>query len=393
MERTLEQRFRVDYQYNIYFTDGLFTLGNNMFREFLSHHSTPMFKQKILFVLDGGMLEKHPRLFDQIRNYFKDIEDVKLISEPLVLPGGEVCKNDAKNLEHIIGAVDQYGIDRHSYIVAIGGGALLDLAGFAAAVAHRGIKHIRIPTTVLSQNDSGVGVKNSVNYTGKKNFLGTFAPPVAVFNDTAFLQTLDSRSWLAGIAEAVKVALIKDLPFFHWIQQHAEDLRTKSSIQMDELIFRCAELHLEHIRNGDPFELGSSRPLDFGHWSAHKLEQMTHFELLHGEAVSIGLSIDVLYSSYLGNISLAEALTVVDLFLELGLPVYHPVLNKEDTRDILLAGLLDFQEHLGGKLTVVLLETLGTGKDYHQMDHALIRKAIDFLKTYTKEKGASNGDR
>ncbi|MGO1242813.1 MAG: 3-dehydroquinate synthase [Sphingobacterium sp.] len=393
MERTLEQNFRIDYQYNIYFTDGLFTLGNDTFREFLSAHSTPMFKQKILFVLDDGMLNKHPKLFDQIRNYFKDIENVTLTSEPLVLPGGERCKNDPKSLEQIIGAVDQYGVDRHSYIVAIGGGALLDLTGFAAAVAHRGIKHIRIPTTVLSQNDSGVGVKNGVNYTGKKNFLGTFAPPVAVFNDAAFLQTLDDRSWLAGISEAVKVALIKDLPFFHWIQAHAEDLRTKSSQKMGELIYRCAELHLAHIRNGDPFELGSSRPLDFGHWSAHKLEQMTNFELLHGEAVSIGLAIDVLYSLYIGNIAEHEARTVIDLFMQLGLPIYHPVLDNEDTRDILLAGLLDFQEHLGGKLTVVLLSALGTGKDYHQMDHALIRQAIDFLKTYSKKEGVSHAAR
>src|SRR5690606_38336874 len=259
-------------------------------------------------------------------------EDVKLTSEPLILPGGEICKNQTKNLEQIIAAVDQYGIDRHSYIVAIGGGALLDLVGFAAAIAHRGIKHIRIPTTVLSQNDSGVVVKNGINYTGKKNFLGTFAPPIAVFNDAAFLQTLDNRSWLSGISEAIKVALIKDLPFFNWIQQHAEDLRKKSSSQMGELIFRCAELHLEHIRKGDPFELGSSRRLHFGHCSAHKLEQMTHFELLHGEAVSIGLSIDVLYSYYLGNISEEEALTVVNLFVQLGLPIYHPVLDNEDTR-------------------------------------------------------------
>lgn len=390
MIRTLEQHFCIDYQYNIYFTDRLFTLGNNVFREFLSQHSSPMFKQKILFVLDGGMLVKHPKLFDQIRNYFIDIDDVKLIDEPLVLPGGEICKNDAKNLEQIIEAVDQYGIDRHSYIAAIGGGALLDLAGFAAAIAHRGIKHIRIPTTVLSQNDSGVGVKNGVNYTDKKNFLGTFAPPVAVFNDTAFLQTLDDRSWVSGIAEAIKVALIKDLPFFHWIQQHAESLKKKPSTQMDELIFRCAELHLEHIRNGDPFELGSSRPLDFGHWSAHKLEQMTGFELLHGEAVSIGLSMDVLYSCYLGNISQAEALTVINLFLELGLPVYHSILDKAEAQGILLAGLLDFQEHLGGKLTIVLLETLGAGKDYHHMDHVLICKAINFLKAYAKEKGVTH---
>src|SRR5690606_21991178 len=211
--------------------------------------------------------------------------------------------------------------------------------------------------------------------------------------DYEFLQTLDERSWVAGVSEAIKVALIKDLGFYEWIENNASKIKQRNSVEMEDLIFRCADKHLEHIRNGDPFELGSSRPLDFGHWSAHKLEQMTHFELLHGEAVAIGLALDVLYSAYIGNISEQQAQTVIDLFLELGLPIYHPVLDNEDTRVILLAGLLDFQEHLGGKLTVVLLNALGQGKDYHQMDHALIRKAIDFLQAYAQQKGGAHGVR
>ncbi|WKK57887.1 3-dehydroquinate synthase [Sphingobacterium sp. BN32] len=382
MERVLKQGFNIDYSYNIYFTEGIFAPQNNLLRDFFFQRRNPEFKQKVLFVVDRGVWEKHPALAGQLKDYFQDLDDVVLAGEPLVLTGGEVCKNNPEALESIVQAIDEYGVDRHSYVVAIGGGAILDLVGYASAISHRGIRHIRIPTTVLSQNDSGVGVKNSVNYKGKKNFLGTFTPPAAVFNDYTFLSTLDNRSWLAGISEAIKVALIKDLDFYNWIQAQADDLPRRDSQSMKELIYRCADLHLEHIRNGDPFELGSSRPLDFGHWSAHKLEQLSNFEVLHGEAVAIGIAIDVVYSYLIGNLSEHDALSVVQLIHHLGLPVYHPILSESEGRQQLIKGLTEFQEHLGGRLTVVLLEQMGKGKDYHQIDTEYVLQAIDFLSEF-----------
>ncbi|UJH90698.1 3-dehydroquinate synthase [Antarcticibacterium sp. 1MA-6-2] len=206
-----------------------------------------------------------------------------LCADPLVIPGGEGVKNEKIYVEQILEASNTYGIDRHSFIVAIGGGAVLDMVGFATAIAHRGIRHIRIPTTVLAQNDSGIGVKNSVNAYNKKNFLGTFAPPFSVINDSTFLKTLDPRDWCAGISEAVKVALIKDASFFEWIEANVEKLASREMPPMEELIYRCAQMHLDHIAGGDPFESGSSRPLDFGHWAAHKLEQLTNYNLRHGK--------------------------------------------------------------------------------------------------------------
>src|SRR5690606_29750183 len=175
------------------------------------------------------------------------------------------------------------------------------------AIAHRGIRHLRVPTTVLSQNDSGMGVKNGINYRGKKNFVGTFSTPVAVFNDNLFLLTLDERAWLSGISEAVKVALIKDAGFFNWIERHADSLRRRDSADMDYLIFRYAELHLHHIAGADPFGFGSSRPLDFGRWSAHKLEQLSDFEVLHGEAVAIGIALATVYSAIIGMLPPQDA--------------------------------------------------------------------------------------
>jgi len=380
MDRVLKQSFTINYNYDIFFTEDLFALSNRSFGDFLLHHRNPEFKQKVLFVIDESVWNSFPHLGAAIIAYFKGLTAIELISDPVIIAGGEYCKNSPVSLDSIVQAVDHYGVDRHSYIVGIGGGALLDLVGYAAAISHRGIRHIRIPTTVLSQNDSGVGVKNSVNYQGKKNFLGTFTPAIAVFNDFNFLQTLSDRFWVAGISEAIKVALIKDLDFFEWIEKNASLLATHGSQEMKDLIFHCADLHLTHIRNGDPFELGSSRPLDFGHWSAHKLEQMTNFELLHGEAVAIGLAIDVYYSYLIGNLTETQAERVIKLIHTLGLPIYHPMLDSVENRKVLLAGLLDFQEHLGGRLTIVLLEKLGKGKDYHELDFTLIHDTLDFLK-------------
>ncbi len=134
------------------------------------------------------------------------------VGRPEVVPGGEHVKNDPALVTRLQQRLVELGIDRHAFVVGIGGGAFLDLIGYVAATTHRGIRHIRVPTTVLAQNDSGVGVKNGVNAFGMKNLLGSFAPPFAVLNDADFLRTLHPRDKIAGIAEAVKVALIRDAP-------------------------------------------------------------------------------------------------------------------------------------------------------------------------------------
>lgn len=304
-----------------------------------------------------------------------------LSAEPLIVPGGEAVKNDRLYVEKILEASNTYGIDRHSYIVAIGGGAVLDMAGFATAIAHRGIRHIRIPTTVLAQNDSGIGVKNSVNAFNKKNFLGTFAPPYAVINDSTFLETLNQRDWCSGISEAVKVALIKDASFFEWIEANANKLAAREMAPMKELIYRCAQMHLDHIAGGDPFESGSSRPLDFGHWAAHKLEQLTNYELRHGEAVAIGICLDSTYSYLKGLISEKDLNRIITLFKTLNFPVHIPELSGEN----LTKGLEEFREHLGGELTIMLLEEIGRGVEVHHMDNFIISEAAEKLEKLEEE--------
>ena len=381
----LEQSFTVKFSYKVVFTSGLFHPTNNDFNDFLINHRESGSHQKILFLVDEGMVREHPQLIGQIREYFKNHNSVSLVENILVLPGGEVVKNNKNHLNSIIQAVDSNGIDRQSYVAAIGGGSILDLAGYAAAIAHRGIRHIRIPTTVLSQNDSGIGVKNGVNYKGKKNFLGTFVPPFAVFNDDTFLSTLDERNWRSGISEAIKVALIKDADFFYWIEEKAEKLVARDRQTMNELINRCATLHLQHIASGDPFEFGSSRPLDFGHWSAHKLEQLTDFQVLHGEAVAMGIALDTIYSAESGRLNMDKAIRVIQLLLKLGFDITHPLMQFENGNNEVLQGLQEFREHLGGRLTIMLLKDIGLGEEVHEMDTSLLLKASDFLRSHDYE--------
>jgi 3-dehydroquinate synthase len=376
----IQQSFHVDFQYRIHFTEHLFNKENHLLKKIFQDEKQLGIKRKLLFVIDAGVLKHFPSLEHAIINYFEDNEYVTCIKEIIEVPGGEVVKNDTQYFDKIIDAVDRHGIDRHSYIAAIGGGSTLDLTGYASTVAHRGIKQIRIPTTVLSQNDSGVGVKNSINYKGKKNFLGTFSPPFAVLNDTQFLTTLSDRDWAAGISEAIKVALIKDLDFFHWIDKNAESLALRDMVSMKYLIERCAELHIEHIGGGDPFEFGSSRPLDFGHWSAHKLEQLSDFQILHGEAVSLGIALDCVYS-YLDHRISKEALnSIISLLKRCKLPITHELIQINSLDHPIFKGLEEFREHLGGQLTIMLLHKIGKGTEVHELDYSKVMQASQLLK-------------
>ena len=384
--QTIKQSFKVEYNYSIFFTNNLFDTANNQLSEFFNSYAEQGFQRKVLIVIDGGFLSHHPDLQDTIKNYFAEqVKHIQLAKDIIVVPGGEASKNDPDLFEKLAQAVDIYGIDRHSFIVSIGGGAVLDLVGYAAAVSHRGIKLIRIPTTVLSQNDSGVGVKNGINFHGKKNFLGTFAPPVAVFNDLTYLKTLDDRDWRSGISEAIKVALIKDKSFFEWIEENVLALAQRDETTMSYLIHRCAEMHTEHIGSGDPFEFGSSRPLDFGHWAAHKLEYLTDFEVRHGEAVAIGIALDCVYANRIGMLSDADLDRIYTVLVKLGFDLYHAKLSENDKIN-LRNGLHEFREHLGGRLTIMLLEKIGKGVEVHEMDADIIAESVDVLEKYISEK-------
>lgn len=378
------QKIEVPFHYPVHFTSALFRLDNPLFRGVIPA-AEGSGERKLLFVIDDGVVLHHPGLPAEIDAYCRAHALALARASPLLIEGGEGAKNRTKYVEMIYGAIHASGLCRHSYVVAVGGGALLDLAGYASATAHRGIRLIRIPTTTLAQNDSGIGVKNSINAFGRKNFLGTFAPPFAVLNDADFLTTLSDRDWRSGIAEAVKVALIKDAFFFDFIEREARGLVRREREGMARLIYRSAELHLGHIAcSGDPFELGTSRPLDFGHWSAHKLEQLTAYRLRHGEAVAIGIALDATYSYLAGFLPEPDWDRILQLLSAVGFALDVPELDarlhrREDPRS-LLSGLDEFREHLGGALTIMLLKKIGEGMEVRRIDEAAMIDSIALLK-------------
>lgn len=387
---SINQTFSVAYHYKVIFTKSVFSIKNSLFADLIQPEENSD-SRKILFVIDQGLLKYHAGLINEIKSYVSAYPNqLNLNSEPVILPGGEASKNDPIHIETILNQINSAKLDRHSFVIAVGGGAVIDAAGYAAAIAHRGVRLIRVPTTVLAQNDASIGVKNGINYFGKKNFLGTFALPYAVINDTEFLQTLEQRDWVSGISEAIKVSLLKDSEFFKFINKNASDLQKRAQEPMEKLIYECAKLHLEHISNsGDPFESGSSRPLDFGHWSAHKLEQLTNYELRHGEAVAIGIALDVTYSYLKGMIIESEWKMILETLKRCGFKLFVPELkvnlDNPSKETSLLHGLQEFREHLGGKLTIMLLEGIGKGVEVHEVDFNLYKKAIGILEEVEKE--------
>ncbi|HEY4414265.1 MAG TPA: 3-dehydroquinate synthase [Verrucomicrobiae bacterium] len=376
----IERSIQVSWQLRVFFTEDVFAPTNPVLKNAIADSAV----RKVLVVLDDALALAQPELSGRIETYFSvHAEKFQLVAPPIAIAGGESAKNSPTLVAALHTYIDRHHIDRHSYLIAVGGGALLDVAGFAAATAHRGVRHVRIPTTTLAQADSGVGVKNGINAFGKKNFIGTFAPPYAIINDFNLLATLTPEDQRAGYIEAVKVACIRDQKFFDEIERDVEKLAVFEPVAMQSLIQRCAELHLDHIAGGgDPFETGSARPLDFGHWAAHKLEQLSRFQIQHGAAVAIGMAVDVIYSREIGLLSAPACERILHLIARLGFRSFAGELVQLNANGDfqILAGLEEFREHLGGELTITLLSEIGRGVEVHEMDPKKIIAAIRELQ-------------
>ncbi len=340
-------------------------------------HSQPSTTTRVLLWADHDVATSSERVAKIERRLFR-CADINLEAPVTMFPGGESIKNDPAIVEAMLDQIHHHQLDRRSYIIVIGGGALLDVAGYAAAIAHRGIRLVRLPTTTLAQGDSGVGVKNAINRFGKKNWIGTFVTPWAVINDAGFLQTLPAREFRCGFSESVKVSLLKCPEMFQRLCDQAAAIRDQRLEVAVPLIEESCRWHLRHItEGGDPFEMNESRPLDFGHWSAHRLEPLTGYRIRHGEAVGIGVALDTLYSSLKHGLLASDALRVCNCLLDMGLPLWDSALDQFDS---VLEGLEEFRQHLGGQLTVTMLQGVGKPIDVHEIDTQAMSVAARQLK-------------
>ncbi len=381
--KCLARAIRVASTHRVYFARGVWAGGNSLLAKIVAA-GTRGFRPRVMVTLDAGVLQSQPALVQVIRQYCRrHREFMELAGDPLILPGGESAKQGWRTVWQLLKEIDGRGLCRHSYVVAVGGGAHLDVVGLAAALAHRGVRLVRVPTTALAQADSGVGVKNAVNAFGQKNFVGAFAVPAAVVNDLDFLASLPEREKRAAYAEAVKVALIRDAGFFRWLERRAERLARFETGVFEEAIRRCARLHVDHIaEGGDPFESGQARPLDFGHWSAHKLETLTRHRLNHGEAVAMGMALDAIYARRQRLLPASEAERVLVLLKELGFTLWSPALARGEGQGRLrvLGGLEDFRRHMGGQLTVPMITRIGQAVSVNYIDARAVTQAVAELR-------------
>jgi 3-dehydroquinate synthase len=372
--------FQVACRHRLRFTNDVFGAESDVLAKLLELSENRV--ARVQFWLDEHVLHANPDLRHRIHLFGKRFaKKLEIVGNPQVVPGGEAVKNDVHIVERILKVFHEAELDRRSYVVVIGGGAVLDAVGFASAIAHRGIRLVRLPTTTLAQADSGIGVKNSVNLFQKKNWIGTFCVPWAVVNDTGLLATLSDRDFRCGFSEAVKVALLKDEQLFYHICASTAQVVGRTGACWD-IIRQSARWHMQHItEGGDPFEMLEARPLDFGHWSAHKLETMSGFELRHGEAVAIGVAVDTVYSGLAHGLPAQDVERVLKCLQQLDLLTPHTALERTDE---LFQGLEEFRQHLGGRLTLTMLAGLGRPVDVHEVDRDLMRQAITSVVDRTK---------
>ncbi|MBQ2281778.1 MAG: 3-dehydroquinate synthase [Kiritimatiellae bacterium] len=381
MNNIIDTSFSVSYNYPTIFTSQAFDTDNDTLVTTLQRLNEGR-RHRVVFYIDAALAT--PQLISQIEAYCAAHTDVINLAAPVKsVAGGFEIKN---NPEFIIATLKELGelhIDRQSFVVVIGGGSVIDAVGLAVALLHRGARLIRMPTTVLGQDDAGVGVKNGIDFNGQKNFMGCFAPPFAVINDVSFLTTLGDENWFGGFAEAIKVSIIRDGSFFEQLEQAAPAICARDISVAEGIIRRSAELHLRQIsKGGDPFEFGSARPLDFGHWAAHRLEVISNHELGHGYAVSIGIALDTIYAQKLGLITEQEYKRIIKLLRALNLPIYSKWLEARNEQGELLVikGAEDFREHLGGILNITLPTSIGTAIEVHELDTSKVAESIQELR-------------
>jgi 3-dehydroquinate synthase len=275
-------------------------------------------------------------------------------TQRIVLPDGEVHK-DWQTLDRIFTALLEARADRNTILVAVGGGVVGDMAGFAASTYQRGIGHLQVPTTLLAQVDSSVGGKTAINHPLGKNMVGAFHQPSAVIADTTSLATLPLREFAAGLAEVVKYGAIRDIDFLAWIERNAERLVRRDPEALTHAILRSCELKAEIVA-ADEREAGVRALLNFGHTFGHAIESATGYgNWLHGEAVAAGMILAARFSARLGHIEAAQAERLAALLARLGLPVEIPAIPL----DTWLTFMGRDKKNEGGRITLILLDALG----------------------------------
>jgi len=295
------------------------------------------------------------------------------------------CDEATKSIDQVLRVCErafEVGLDRTGLLIAIGGGVCTDIVTVAASWIRRGIGHIRVPTTLIGQIDAGIGIKGAVNFCGKKSSLGCFYPPQAAVITPTFLQTLPHQHLRAGFAEIIKMAVVRDQHLFELVEGYAQELLASGFTQPEgaaqEILWHSIVRMLEELEPNIYEDRTYKRLVDFGHTFSPALEAVSEFSLSHGEAVAIDIALSAVLANQLGLLSSEVSVRLLTLLLDVGLPVWSPLL----TADLCQRGLREMTLHRGGQPNLVVPIGIGEAIVLETPDllHAPMEKAIQTLQ-------------
>ena len=280
---------------------------------------------------------------------------------PIILPDGEAYK-DGATLNIIFDALLEHAIDRKTTLLALGGGVIGDIAGFAAATYQRGVPFIQIPTTLLAQVDSSVGGKTAINHPRGKNRIGAFYQPQLVLADTDTLKTLPEREYCSGLAEVIKYGLILDRTFFDWLETNMDSLLARDAAALSHAIHRSCELKAAVVAadERETAKEGGRALLNLGHTFGHAIETALGYGAwLHGEAVACGMVLAAQFSQQLGHLTVADVRRAQQLIQRAGLPTTLPLEPSKISPEILLQHMGRDKKNEAGVIKLILLKSIG----------------------------------
>ena len=335
-------------------------------------------QRKVCIVTDSHVAALY---LDEIASICGDLFS-KVIS--FVFPAGEASKNMDTVQKLYLSLIENH-FDRGDLLIALGGGVVGDLTGFAAATYLRGIGFLQIPTTLLAQVDSSIGGKTGVDFQQYKNMVGAFHMPRMVYMNTATLNTLPAEQFSSGMAEIIKHGLIRDEAYYRWISDHREGICGLDPELLEEMIYRSCQIKGSVVEE-DPKEKGVRAHLNFGHTVGHAVEKLSDFRLSHGYSVALGMKAAAYLSKKLGYLSGEDISEMLSVFASFGLPVSLPL--EEDSREILQATKSD-KKMAGKQIKFIILTAVGTAQIYREFTDEDLLEAIDYMKSDIPETAGS----